>query len=582
MKAHYLVTIDTPEQNLVKVTLKLERPKGADKLQVFLPSWSPGSYLMREYARHLRWISCEQDNGEVLYHTQIAKGVWEIDWKASELKKHSEKFQVTYVMYLNELTVRTSHVNVNHAFLHGPTYLMGVVGERLPKPTIEFRFPPLWSKLSTSMTDVSKDRGNFTYEAQDYDDLIDCPVEIGCQETDGFMALGKPHHLAFFGTTFPHSEDIKKDTKTIVETIASHFGNEVPYDQYLFLTHWGPKIRGGLEHANSTVLQFDGRKLGLRREYINYLSLVAHEYFHTWNVKRIRPRELGPFDYLNENYTSLLWLAEGLTSYMDDLLVYRAGLSTLEEYLDQLRQNLEALNQIPGKKFHSLETSSFNAWVKLYRPDENIKNSTVSYYLKGGLVFLALQALLVEKGRSVDELLTLLWEGYRKRPDSGVTKEEVFAMVKEIGGEDVLGAFATMVETTQDIDFDTALSKLGCEIIWDQPKKPYLGIDWEYAGDRALVKMVTLDSPAYKAGINVGDEVIFINGLRLLREDVSDLTGLLDQNTPYEIIVSRLGKVERFEVIPGSHPRVLKEIRVKDRDLAERAFRQKKSGALHA
>ncbi|MES2527159.1 MAG: hypothetical protein V4598_08720 [Bdellovibrionota bacterium] len=572
MKAHYIVEIENPEQNLVKVTLKLTRPEKTEKLSVFLPSWSPGSYLMREYARHIRWVTCEQENGEVLFHTQTAKGVWEIDWKASQLKKPSANFQVSYVIYLNELTVRTSHVNLSHAFLHGASYLMGVHGEKLPKPTIEFRFPPSWSKLSTSMKDISKDREKFLYEALDYDDLVDCPVEIGCQETDGFEALGKPHHLAFYGTTFPHNENLKKDMKTIVETVAAHFQNELPYDQYLFLTHFGPKIRGGLEHANSTVLQFDGRKLGLRKEYLSYLSLVAHEYFHTWNVKRIRPKELGPFDYLNENYTTLLWLAEGLTSWMDDLLVYRAGLCSVEEYLEQVRINLEILNWTPGKKFHSLEMSSFNAWIKLYRPDENARNSSVSYYLKGGLVFMALHSLLLEKNKTVDDLLILLWDRYKKNPAVGVTKEEVFGMVKELGGEEILNSFLTMVETTQDIDFDSCMKRMGCEMIFQESKIPYLGIDWEYDGNRPIVKTVALDSPAYKAGINPGDEMIFLNGLRFLREDALDLVSLMNVNTSYEFIMSRLGKVERFEVIPSGGQKILKEIAVRDRKLAERAF----------
>ncbi len=572
MKAHYLVEIESPEQNLVKVTLKLSRPEQVEKLSVFLPSWSPGSYLMREYARHIRRIEFQQENGEVIFHTQKAKGVWELDWNSSQLKTPTANFQVSYVIYLNELTVRTSHVNISHAFLHGPTYLVGVMGEKLPTPTIEFRFPPVWSKLSTSMKDVSEVREKFLYEAKDYDDLLDCPVEIGCQETDGFEALGKPHHLAFYGTTFPHHEDLKKDIKKVVETVAAHFGNELPYDQYLFLTHFGPKIRGGLEHSSSTVLQYDGRKLGIRREYIGYLSLVAHEYFHTWNVKRIRPIELGPFDYLNENYTTLLWLAEGLTSWMDDLLVYRSGLCSLEEYLDQVKQNLDILNGTPGKKFHSLEMSSFNAWIKLYRPDENAKNSSVSYYLKGGLAFMALHSLLLEKGKSVDDLLVLLWDRYKHNIDKGVTREEVYDMVKILGGDEVLTSFSTMVETTQDIDFESVMKRMGCELIWHEPKTPYLGIDWEYSADRAIVKMVHLDSPAYKSGINPGDELIFLNGLRFLKEDAQDLLSLLDVNSSYELIVSRLGKVERFEVIPSGSPRILKEIAIRNKALAEKAF----------
>ncbi len=577
MKAHYIVQVENPEQNLVKVTLKLERPAGAKKLSVFLPSWSPGSYLMREYARHVRWVKVGQENGEELFFEQTAKGVWQIDWSKSELKKDLNKFEVTYVVYQNELTVRTSHINASHAFLQGPSYLMGVVGEKLPNPTIEFRFPPLWSKLSTSLKDISKDRSHFLYTANDYDELLDCPVEIGCQETDGFVALGKPHNLAFYGTTYPYHGDLKQDMKKIVETTAAHFNNELPYDDYLFLTHFGPKIRGGLEHLYSCTLQFDGRKLANRKDYLAYLSLVAHEYFHLWNVKRIRPIELGPFDYLNENYTSMLWLAEGLTSFVDDLIVYRSELCTLEEYLECVRVNLEMYFNIPGKKFHSLEQSSFNAWIKLYRPDENSKNSSVSYYLKGGLVFMALHSLLLKQDKSVDDLLILLWEHYKADPSKGVTRAEVYDMVKSLGGEAVLAKFSTMVETTEDIDFDTVMKDMGCSLTWIEIKIPYLGVDWEYVGDRAFARGVILDSPAQRAGINPGDEIVFLNGLRFLREDASDLLSIMETGKPYEVIVARMGKLERLEILPTPAPRMLKEVKIDDHKLAEKSFKLKGS-----
>lgn len=572
MKAHYLVQIDKPEHNHVKVTMKLEKPKNLDSIKVFLPSWSPGSYLLREYARHVRFFQASLDNGEVLFSSQTAKGTWEIDWKKSDLKKPSDSFEVTYELYGKELTVRTSHIDASHAYLQGPTYLMGVIGETLKDPTIEFRFSPAWSKLSTGLKDIS-DQGNvFLYTAKDYDELIDTPVEIGCHETDGFEFQGKPHHIANYGEIYPHKNNIKADLKKIVETVAMHFDGEVPYDQYLFITHFVPKLYGGLEHLNSTALQFDGRKLVNKKDYQNYLSLAAHEYFHLWNVKRIRPKELGPFDYLNENYTNLLWLAEGLTSFMDDLFVYRANISTLEEYLDVVKGNLEAYLGTPGRYYHSLEQSSFNAWVKLYRPDENSKNSSVSYYLKGGLVFTVLHSLLLEKGKSVDDLLSALWADYKKRPESGVTREDVYRMVKEIGGEDVLNKFSTMIETTQDIDFETAFKKMGLELKWNENPAPWLGIDWEWIGDRAVAKGVTLDSPAFKAGVNAGDEMIFLNGYRFMREDAEKIGSIvmIDQN--YELIVSRLGKLVRLEIMPGKTPKQLKEISIIDRKLAEKAF----------
>lgn len=570
MKAHYIVQIDRPEHHHVKVTIKLK--KSGNKMQVFMPSWSPGSYLLREYARNIRWFEASQENGEILFHQQMTKGIWEIDWDKSDLKSKSEDFQISYEIYCKELTVRTSHVDASHAFLHGPSYLMGVVGENLDKPTIEFKFPSLWSKLSTALKDISKKRDAFLYEAEDYDRLIDTPVEIGCHETDGFEFQGIPHHVVHYGELYPHKQNIKADIKTIVATVARHFDNDLPYDQYLFLTHFVPKLYGGLEHLNSTALQFDGRKLGNRKDYLNYLSLVAHEYFHLWNVKRIRPQELGPFDYINEGYSSMLWLAEGLTSFMDDLFVYRAGISTLEEYLDVVKTNLDGFLGIPGRRYHSLEQSSFNAWVKLYRPDENSRNSSVSYYLKGGLVFTALHALLLQKGKSVDDFIKLLWKDYKSRPETGITREGVYDLVKSLGGDDVLLEFSNMIETTQDIDFESIFKIMGCELKWNESSHPWLGVDWDFAGDRATIKNVVLDSPAHKAGLNAGDEVLFLNGLRFLREDAEKLQTIVMVDQPYELIISRLNKLERIEVTFGKAPRQLKEISIVNRELAQKSF----------
>lgn len=573
MKVQYLVEIANPERHIVKVTIKLSRPVTRERLSFFLPSWSPGSYLMREYSRHIRYFEASLANGESLYFEQTQKGVWIVDWKRSQVNSQTLDFQVSYEIYCKELTVRTSHVDESHAFLHGPSYLMGILEEQIILPQIEFRFPPIWSKLSTALCDISKSRDRFVYEAKNYDELIDTPVEIGCQETDGFELFSKAHHLAFYGEVYPHHQDLKGDFKKIVATVASHFKNELPYDQYLFITHFSPKLYGGLEHLNSTALHFDGRKLGNRKDYLNYLSLVAHEYFHLWNVKRIRPQELGPFDYLNENYTSMLWLAEGLTSFMDDLFVYRAGISTLEEYLEAIKGNLEVYYSTPGRKFHSLEQSSFNAWIKLYRPDENSKNSSISYYLKGGLVFMKLHSLLKKSGKGVDDLLDLLWVDFKQRPERGISKVEFYKLINQLGGKDVLDEFTEMIETTKEIDFESCLNSFGLEIKWQQSTQPWLGVEWEFVGDRVFVKSVALDSPGYRSGLNSGDEILFLNGLRFLKEDTDKMAQYLLIDRPYEVLVSRLGKMKGLSVIPEIGPRVIKEIGIVNRSLAEDSFR---------
>ncbi|MBY0518369.1 MAG: PDZ domain-containing protein [Bacteriovoracaceae bacterium] len=575
MKVSYLVEITQPELHLVKVTLTSEN-KGNGPVEIFLPSWSPGSYLMREYSRHIRWVRATQSNGEVLWVEQTAKGTWIVDWNKSQLKNVKSEFSFSYEIYLHELTVRTSHVDNTHAFLHGPSYLMAIVGGE-KNPTIEFRFPPLWSKLSTSMDEVKgMPREKFIYEASDYDVLIDHPVEIGCQETDGFMLKGVPHGLAFYGEQYPHGQDLKKDMMTAINEVAETMG-EIPFTHYQFITHFAPKLYGGLEHLNSTALHFDGRRLNVRKDYLAFLSLTAHEYFHAWNVKRIRPKALGPFDYRNEGYTSMLWLAEGLTSFMDDLFIYRSGLATLEDYLEMIKGNFENYFSTPGRKFHSLEDSSFNAWIKLYRPDENSKNSSISYYLKGGLVFMILHTQLKAKGKSVDDLLKLLWNDYKTRPETGVTKEQVYSMVKELGGDEILANFQTMIETTQDLDLEGAVKKMGLELVFNDGAPVWLGADFDSSGERSIVRSVNLDSPAAKSGLNAGDEIIAINGLRVLKEDTDKWSQHLKADHSYELIVSRLGKLTKLDVMFEKGPRTIKEIKIVDRSLAEKMLMRVKA-----
>ena len=458
MKLSYKLIIETPSTHQVRVIIEGKKESNEKTLDFFLPRWSPGSYLMREYSRHISQIIAQTKNGERLDVEQIDTSIFQIDWTKSELKKPDDFFTLTYNIYCHELTVRTSHVDDSHAFLHLPTLLMGIVNRFIEDPTIELVFPPQWSHLTTGLKDISEKREVFLYTASNYDELIDCPIEIGCHETDGFQVNGIDHHLAFYGTQLPHKENFKADIKKIVEHIGNFMGG-LPYEKYVFITHLSPGVFGGLEHSNSTALQFCPTQITNRKGYVNYLALVAHEYFHTWNVKRIRPFELGPFNYLKEANTKLLWLAEGLTSLMDELFVYRMGLISLEEYLDMQKDNLNRYYGTPGRKFHSLDDSSYNAWIKLYRPDENSNNSSISYYLKGGIVFFALNILLAEKNKSINDLLSLLWKDYQKNPERGVHAELVYKMVEEIGGAEIRNKFELMTSTTEDIDLENYLFK---------------------------------------------------------------------------------------------------------------------------
>lgn len=563
MSLLYKVSINNPEQHLVEVKLCAQRPKGKRQLMLFLPSWSPGSYLMREYARHIRQMRVVSSNGEYIYFTQSSKNSWTIDWDKSSLKQDSDKFTVEYEVYCHELTVRTSHITREHAYLHGPTYLIGIEEDSMKEPKIEISFPPLWSKISTGLKDISEDRQHFIYQAKDYDELLDCPIEVGCHETDGFMVNGIPHELAFFGRTFPVRSNLKEDIKTIVEHISGVM-KDIPYERYLFLAHFAPHLYGGLEHRNSTALHFDSMKLSSRKDYVNWLALVSHEYFHTWNVKRIRPKGLGPFDYRNEAYTKLLWLAEGLTSLMDELFIYQCGLITLEEYLELQIKNLNRYLGTAGRRFHSLEDSSFNAWIKLYRPDENSSNSTVSYYLKGGIVFWALNALMAKEGMHIRQLLDKLWERYKADPTEGMESAELFAMIRDLTGDEIADKFESMVQTTEELDLERIFADVGLNIIYEKASGAYLGITTENRGDRVFVKSAELDGAAYKAGLNAGDEILAINGLRVVAADFAKISETLLTDVAYLFTVSRLGHLMEVELITQSAPKRVKSIEVAD------------------
>lgn len=255
MKLKYKIKIDRPETHNLKVIITGFREDSDSKLSFFIPSWSPGSYLMREYGKNISNFRALNNSGEYYQYEQVDKGVYEVDFQKSLMNGDNKQFEISYDVYCHELTVRTSHIDLSHAFIHGPSVFMGVLGKELIDPSVEISFPPLWSKISTGLKDISTKSEVFIYSARNYDDLIDSPIEIGCQETDGFQVCGIDHELCWYGKTMPMEYDLKKDIKTIVEVISKTMG-DIPYEKYTFMTHFAPGLFGGLEHKNSTALQY--------------------------------------------------------------------------------------------------------------------------------------------------------------------------------------------------------------------------------------------------------------------------------------------------------------------------------------
>lgn len=567
----YLVQIKNPLNHYVHVQLTLTLNEIYDpklsELEVFIPSWSPGSYLMREYARHLRCLKVTNATGVHLNVFPKSKSSWLISWNQEDFNfnNQNEKIIISYEVYCHEISVRTSYIDQSHAFLHGPTYLMGLVGNQA-EPTIEFRIPPAWSKISTALREESGvKRDQLIFRAKDYDELLDCPVEIGCHETDGFMLNDVSYHLAVYGANFPIPYNLKNDIKKICETINEYMG-DVPFKQYNFIIHFLPQTYGGLEHSNSTVLMFDGRKLASKKEYQSFLSLIAHEYFHVWNVKRIRPKELGPFDYQNEAYTNMLWLAEGLTKFMDDYLVYKSGLMSLEDYCDFIKSDMNSYYKTPGRKYDSLENSSFGAWIKLYRPHENIHNSTISYYLKGGLVFFVFHLDLAKKGLSIKTLIDKLWSSYKLNPNAGLTKESFLDILKNCGyPNSITEVFEDYLVTTKEINFPSHFENTGMELVFEK-SKPSLGMEVEFKGEQIYVKTVIEDGASHRAGLNAQDEILFVNSQRLLRSDWNWFQDQLQENITYEFIVSRNGYITKIELMSSMSTVQISSIKITDKN----------------
>lgn len=567
----YDLKVPEPWTHHVKVSVTLEIPMDQDTFEIFMPVWSPGSYMVREYSRHVRRLRVTQKNGEFLFFEKSQKNIWLVDRTKSELKTPSEEITIEYEVYCNELTVRTSHVNLTHAFIHGPSVFMTVKGYESEEIHLGVEFPPCWTKLSTSLEDISEKREKFLYRAENFDRLLDCPIEIGNHDTNGFRVQGKDHNLAFLNPPHKVYGDLRTDIKKITEKVADFWG-EIPYESYTYMTHFYPKIYGGLEHSDSTALQFDPFEVGYEDGYYNFLGLVSHEYFHTWNVKRIRPKELGPFNYSEENYTRMHWLTEGFTSFMDDLLVLNTKLSTQEFFLKMMVKKFNAYRKTPGRLFDSVEDASFDAWIKLYRPHENSKNSTINYYLKGALVFFCLNSLLHLQGRSLKDFAALLWKRYKDNPDEGVTKDEVLDFIEDLGGISVRNEFDRYLIETGELPLEECAEKSGLKIHWKKPEGLYWGCDFKSVEGSQTVQNVLLDGPAHKCGLNHGDEIISAHGWRLKPSSWEGFLKTLKAGEPVEFLISRQGKMLKIDVSPEEGPKEIEKLEVADNKLFEKVL----------
>lgn len=513
---HYQVAMPQPESHLFEVELRVENWQNA-VLDLKMPVWTPGSYLVREYSKHLQNFSSTSSDGESLNWQKLSKNHWQLQTAGRS------EITVRYRIFANELTVRTNHLDSTHGYFNGAALFFFIPGLEQQPIRVKIVPPrPDW-RVTTPLPQVSEEAN--TFYATDFDTLVDSPFEIGIHQLYDFEILGKPHQLAIWGEGNADAQRIIPDIQKIVQIEAQMFEG-LPYDRYVFLLHLASQGAGGLEHKNCCTLNYSRLGFRAKDKYNQFMELVAHEFFHLWNVKRIRPKALEVFDYENENYTPSLWFSEGATSYYDLLIPLRAGIYDTKTFLANLGKELTRFLTTPGRLVQPVSESSFDAWIKLYRPDANSGNSQISYYVKGELISLLLDLLIRarhENKRSLDDVMRQMWQQFGKQ-EIGFTPVQLQQIIESVAGDDLSDFFKRYVDGTEELPFDEYLEPFGLrlepEIEEDLP--PYLGITAKSQNGREIIQFVEYSSPAQLAGIDANDELLAINGIRVSAEQLSD------------------------------------------------------------
>ena len=511
----FTVSMSKPYTHLLEVEMRVRRTlQLPPQVNLIMPVWTPGSYLIREFERNVQDFAAVDASGRALLWQKTNKDTWRVETNGAR------DVRITYRVYANDLSVRTNDLNDRHGYWNNAALLMYPEGYLSAPSTL--RVVPFgdW-RVATGLPTV-EGKPN-TFRAENFDILYDSPVEVSRFKVVSFEVRGVPHRIVIDGEGNYDMERMRRDVQRVVETEAAMMG-EIPYHDYTFILHAANKSDGGLEHLNSTSLIVERNRFHSDSDWKSFLGLVAHEFFHLWNVKRIRPDALGPFDYTKENYTKLLWVAEGITDYYAPLTVRRAGLITEEDYLQRVSRNIESLQTTPGRLLMSAEEASFDAWIKYYRPDENAINSQVSYYTKGALVglLLDLEIRKLSKGaKSLDDVMRYLYAEFYKK-NRNYTPEDFQRACELMAGSSLENFFARAVRGRDELDYNAALSVVGLQLVEDQTKPPtetnYLGANMVQEGDRLMIKTVTSGSPAYDQGLNAGDQIVALDGQRVNRD----------------------------------------------------------------
>jgi len=545
-----------PQTHLFHVKIEVDDVPGPE-IDFVMPVWTPGAYAVRDFARNVQ----DFDAGSRTW-SKVDKSRWRVKTGGAP------RVAVTYLVWAFEMEVDRSHLDDTHGCFNGASVFMYVDGSKNAPVTLDIKPFRGW-RVTTGLQKVAGNR----FRAPNYDELIDCPTDIGTAPVKTFQVRGKNHRVLIHGEQNWDHARVARDAKKIVEEAARMFGG-LPYDNYtfLFFATSGPAL-GGLEHRNSTVITLNpwiGRPF---KSYERLLEVTSHEFFHLWNVKRIRPKALGPFDYERETYTKLLWAMEGITSYYDDLICERAGLYPAGRYLKKIAEAVEKFREKPSRLRQSLTASSFDTWLWRYEGDGNIINRMMSYYEKGSLVGLCLDLEIRHRTgnrKSLDDVMRHLWTEIAQRGRT-LEEDEFRPVVERVAGGSYRDFFDRYVDGTDEVPFETFLKYAGLDLFKEPPKgedakdEPkdlsWLGITTRNTGERPGITSVAEDSPAWRDGLSTGDEIVAVDGARVTFENFSTVMKDHVPGRRVRISVFRGPRLAHVPVTLGRKPNVALAIR---------------------
>jgi predicted metalloprotease with PDZ domain len=536
----FTVSMPQPHTHLFEVEMRLRPDSKAATTDVALPVWTPGSYLVREYARHVQDFAAKDGAGRALAWSKTNKNTWRVE------RDGAAEIVVKYRVYAKEMSVRTNELNDRQAFFTPAALLMHPPGQLNAPATVKVNPYNAW-RVATGLPPVTGQPN--TFRAENFDVLYDSPFQLGELQEIKFEARGVPHRIVIEGTGNYQENRLREDTAKIVEAAAQMMGG-LPYRDYTFLLRLRPAGGGGLEHLNSCALIARREIFNNAGDYTDFLTLVAHEFFHAWNVKRIRPDALGPFDYSNENYTKLLWVAEGLTSYYEALLLQRAGLMSERKFFDYMSNVIRNVQNKPGRRQQSLEDASFDAWIKYYRQDENSPNTQISYYDKGALVGMLLDLEIRRRSdaqKSLDDVMRHLYREFAQK-NRNYTPADMQRICETMAGGSLEEFFRRFTRGRDELDYNAGLNAFGLRLQTEAPNsadKAYLGAELAAENGKLIMRRVFADSPAYEQGLNAGDEIIALDGWRVTLEQ---LNRRLAEKRPGQVIALTVFRAEELRV----------------------------------